>query len=183
MKLSDNDILSAKKEGKIKIRPFRKKNLHPSSYEIHLGKAVMYYAIMSDVERVIDHTRPVDEFMESAVISETFGAFVPPGGVILAVSEETVSLDESLVATLGATRHIESLGLSVRSVHEAIEPGMSSKVQLYIKNNTNFSVKIFPGMPIARISFEELKSPSGLIGKSSGIACAQASEIHKHLPF
>lgn len=178
MILSDNDILLAKDKKEIGIKPYRKKYLRPSSYELHLGQAVMFYNVNSQEERVVDTKLPSDDLMAVEVITKEYGAFVPPGGFVVAGSEEVVELDVSHTARICGTL-VDTLGLLVAAEDEVVEPGMKTRIMFKIHNVSPCAIKVYPGMPIARIVFEELKSPSGLSGKSKGSDAPTLSKIHK----
>ena len=165
MKLSDRDIIEHLKIGKISIDP------QPDSKKI---KGVSVDLRLDNKFRVFnDHTAPyidlsghsseVQKIMDTVMSNEiTIGEensfFLHPGELALAVTLESVTLPDDLVAWLDGRSSLARLGLMVHVTAHRIDPGWQGQIVLEIFNSGKLPLALKPGMDICAINFETLSS-------------------------
>ena len=180
MILSDRDILRAVKEGHIKISPFKKALVQSASVDLTLAPMVRTFEDGNG--RCID-VREEQDFSKRVPIGQD-GFVVHPGRFFLAASVEEIELTGSLVARIDGRSSLGRLGLLVHTSASYIAPGFSGNITLEISNLSRFSVRLYPGMRVAQISFQPLTSSvlrsygiPGLGSKYQGQAGPTASRI------
>ncbi len=165
MKLSDRDIIEHLKIGKISIDP------QPDSKKI---KGVSVDLRLDNKFRVFnDHTAPyidlsghsseVQKIMDTVMsdeitIGEENSFFLHPGELALAVTLESVTLPDDLVAWLDGRSSLARLGLMVHVTAHRIDPGWQGQIVLEIFNSGKLPLALKPGMDICAINFETLSS-------------------------
>lgn len=165
---SDRDILNAIKKKDIRIIPFDKKNLKPTSCYLHLDgkiaipqKGFVYAAVPQDFSK---------KYIEG-YIKDTY--VLKSGQFILARTSEDVAISKKFVAFVHTRSTLARMGVSV--VHDApiIHAGHGipkpRKITLEIHNAGPFDVVLKKGMKIAEISFIPLKTPASRAYDSAGI--------------
>ena len=157
MILSDRDIITAIEEGDIKLSPFNKEYIQPASVDLTLASQIRVFDLSDldyvDVKGRIDPTRVVD-FGE-------FGFFlIRPGDFVLGATIEEISLPANLVARIDGRSSLGRLGLVIQTSAGHVSPGFSGNITLEIVNLSSCPIKLYAGMRIAQISFEQLSSPA-----------------------
>ena len=108
--LSDSEILEELGKGNIIIKPFRKEQLNPNSYDVRLGE---YYA----VENVLNHV--ILPFDENSVRNHwkikkaNKEIEIHPGETILAHTQEIIGGRHNIASKMNARSSLGRLGLSV----------------------------------------------------------------------
>ena len=157
MILSDKDILKELKKGGIIIDPFDKKNLQPSSIDLHLDKEFLRF----DTSRnfVIDVKLPVENLMRKITIDENIPFILHPGEFALGMISEETGVSDRLVGRLEGKSSLGRLGIIIHTTAGYLDPGNSLRMTLELFNAGSLPIKLYYKMPIAQMAFEYLSSP------------------------
>jgi dCTP deaminase len=156
MVLSDKTIKERIKTGEITIEPFSEEFLQPASYDLHLDDKILLF----DKEKyaLIDVREPVDHLMKSIEIGDE-GYIVHPGDFILANMVEITGVDSRHVGRLEGKSSLGRLGLIIHATAGFLDPGNKLRLTLEIANLSELPIRIYKGMKIAQVAFEELDKP------------------------
>jgi len=184
MILSDKSIKEKIKTGEISISPFSEDSLQPASYDLHLDSNVMYFNI--DGNNIIDVKKPVDELMIKTQISDS-GFVIEPHQLVLANVIEITGVDSKHVGRLEGKSSLARIGLIIHATAGFLDPGNKLRLTLEMVNLSPLPIRIYAGMKIAQIAFEELDTPcekpygsKSLNSKYVGDLTVQASKIWKN---
>jgi len=184
MILSDKSIKEKIKTGEISISPFSEDSLQPASYDLHLDSNVMYFNI--DGNNIIDVKKPVDELMIKTQISDS-GFVIEPHQLVLANVIEITGVDSKHVGRLEGKSSLARIGLIIHATAGFLDPGNKLRLTLEMVNLSPLPIRIYVGMKIAQIAFEELDTPcekpygsKSLNSKYVGDLTVQASKIWKN---
>lgn len=160
MVLADCDIKKYLKEGKIKVTPPSdlKTALGPNSLDLRLGNKF----------RVFNHSSiaVIDPLSKSEPITTEITVFykhpfiLHPQEFVLAVTKEKIELPSSLCARLEGRSSLGRLGIVIHSTAGSINAGFRGFITLELANMGRIPVKLYPGMRICALSFEQLSSES-----------------------
>ena len=185
MILSDRTIKEKIKGGAIVIEPFSEEFLQPASYDLHLDK----YFLVFNKESIgmIDVKNKQENLMREIVVDKEEGFIIHPGEFILANIEETTGVDAKHVGRLEGKSSLGRLGLIIHATAGFLDPGNKLKMTLELANVSSIPIKIYPGMKIAQIAFEEMDTESerpygskGLDSKYYGDKKVEASKMWKN---
>lgn len=155
MILSDKDILLRIKKGEIKIRPFDKNCVQPSTVDLHLASEVRVFDNWQT--GVIDVKEKVD--VSRAVKISKDGFIIHPGEFLLGATVEEISLPDDVAAKLEGRSSIGRLGLVIHATAGYVDPGFSGWLTFELSNLSRLPIRIYPGMKIAQICFSQMSSP------------------------
>lgn len=154
MILSDRQIKEKVRSGEIVLVPFSEEFVQPASYDLHLDND--FRVFKPHQTEVIDTKKSVKGIMEEAVIPED-GAFVlHPGSFALALVREKTGVDNKHVGRLEGKSSLARLGLIIHTTAGFLDPGNCLKLTLELFNASPLPIKLYPGMKVAQIAFEEL---------------------------
>jgi len=184
MILSDKSIKEKINTGEISISPFSQDSLQPASYDLHLDKNIMYFN--TDENNIIDVKKPVDELMIRTQISDS-GFVIEPHQLVLANVIEITGVDSKHVGRLEGKSSLARIGLIIHATAGFLDPGNKLRLTLEMVNLSPLPIRIYAGMKIAQIAFEELDTPcekpygsKSLNSKYVGDLTVQASKIWKN---
>ena len=165
------------------IEPFNPYLVQPASIDVLLGDVIL---------PMLDGPEPIDPAFDQAhlfgrVEMPPGGSYVlPPHGFALASTHESVNLPANLVARVDGKSSIARLGLLVHVSAGLVDPGFDGSVTLELSNLTSRPWRLYPGMKIAQLVFEQLTSaaarPYGSDGAGShyqgqrGPTCSRSFE-------
>jgi dCTP deaminase len=90
---------------------------------------------------------------------------------VLARTEETVTLPDDIVARVEGKSSNGRLGLLVHATAGYVDPGFSGTLTLELSNVANLPIRLYRGMKIGQIAFEEMSTavdrPYGSAGLGS----------------
>jgi dCTP deaminase len=182
MILSDKSIKEKIKTGEIAISPFSENSLQPASYDLHLDENIMYFN--TDGNNIIDVKKPVDELMIKTQIDESNGFVIEPRQLVLANVIEITGVDSKHVGRLEGKSSLARIGLIIHATAGFLDPGNKLRLTLEMVNLSPLPIRIYAGMKIAQIAFEELDTPcekpygsKSLNSKYSGDLTVQASRM------
>jgi dCTP deaminase len=184
MILSDKSIKEKIKTGEISISPFSQDSLQPASYDLHLDSNIMYFN--TDGNNIIDVKKPVDDLMVKTQISDS-GFVIEPHQLVLANVIEITGVDSKHVGRLEGKSSLARIGLIIHATAGFLDPGNKLRLTLEMVNLSPLPIRIYAGMKIAQIAFEELDTPcekpygsKSLNSKYVGDLTVQASKMWKN---
>ncbi|HSC04788.1 MAG TPA: dCTP deaminase, partial [Solirubrobacteraceae bacterium] len=83
-----------------------------------------------------------------------------PGEFCLGRTLEWVELPDDIVARIEGKSSIGRLGLIVHATAGFCDPGWKGTLTLELNNLTRIPIKLYPGLPIAQLSFMVLDRPA-----------------------
>lgn len=185
MILSDRDIKKYMEQGKITISPYDEKFLQPASVDLHLDNSFLVFD--STGHYVIDVKEPVDNLMRRINVEPGHAFVLHPGEFALGLVAEEIGVGNDVVGRLEGKSSLGRLGIIIHATAGYLDPGNKLKMTLELSNIGSLPVKLYPGMPIAQMSFSPLSSecekPYGsnkLTSKYYGAKEPQASQMWKN---
>lgn len=159
MVLSDVDIQRYIAEGKIKITP----PLPPEQ----LGSCSVDFRLGSEFS-VFEHSRhPFIDPRDRTAIQELMRTIIVPAGepfilqpheFALAITEETLELDDQVLGRLEGRSSLGRIGIIVHGTAGLFDPGWIGKATLELSNLGRMPVALYPGMRICSFTFEQLST-------------------------
>ena len=138
-------------------------------------------------QHVIDVREPADGLMRRIVVEDGKAFIIHPGEFALGVTAETVGVGNDVVGRLEGKSSLGRLGIIIHATAGYLDPGNCLRLTLELSNIGGLPVKLYPGMPIAQMSFSPLSSacerPYGsksLGSKYYGAKEPQASQMWKN---
>ena len=158
MLLSDRDILAELDQERVRLDPFDRSMVQPSSVDVRLDRLFRVfenhrYPHIDPAEDQPDLTRLVEPDNEEPFI-------LHPGEFVLGSTYEQVTLPDDVAARLEGKSSLGRLGLLTHSTAGFIDPGFSGHVTLELANVANLPIKLWPGMKIGPLCFFRLTSPA-----------------------
>lgn len=134
------------------IIPFEETSLQSESYDLAIGGTI---AILKKEVRCIDVTNQsdLDSMYEERELPTTGYVLSPKEYTIVSI-KETVKIPEKITAHIRPRTRFTRMGLIVSDQH--CNSTYEGNLKLGLFNATDFAIKIFPGIKIAQIVFEEL---------------------------
>ncbi len=154
MILTDKEIRKLSNAEKGLIVPFSEDALQSESYDLSIGNTI---AVLKKAVKCIDlrDQKDVDSIYEEQSLSDS-GYILSPKEYILVALKEKVNLTDNITAHIRPRTRFTRLGLLVSDQH--CNSTYEGVLKVGLLNVTDYAIKIFPGIRIAQIVFEELKS-------------------------
>lgn len=155
MILTDKEIRSLCESKKSAlIDPFSEEALQSESYDLSIGAHI---AVLKKEVRCLNlyDQEEVDRIYEELDLPVS-GYTLSPKQYVLVPLKEKVCIPENITAHIRPRTRFTRLGLLVSDQH--CNSTYTGKLQLGLFNATDYAVKIYPGIKIAQIVFEELRS-------------------------
>jgi len=150
--LSDGTIRQLVQDGRIVIRPWDETMVQPASVDLRLGNS--FRVFHNHRVTAIDLKNPPSDLTEQVVVDED------PGEFCLGRTEEWVELPDDIVARIEGKSSLGRLGLIVHATAGFCDPGWKGTLTLELNNLTRVPIKLWPGLPIAQLSFMTLDKPA-----------------------
>lgn len=163
MILSDKDILDEIEAGDLKIEPFDKGSLSPSTLDVHLGPEILVFKTShSAIEKVIDLSdsnvaTALSELCERKTIPDE-GYKLEPQQFILAYTKEKITLPSKIAARLEGRSTNARFGISIHNTAPTIHPTYSGRLALEICNRGKLPCVLREDFPIGQLIFERVES-------------------------
>lgn len=190
MVLSDVDIKRYLAEGKIKISP----DLPPEQF----GSCSVDFRLGS-VFNVFEHSRhayidlrekvAIQDLMSEVDVQPGEPFILQPHEFVLAITEETLELDDDVLGRLEGRSSLGRIGIIVHGTAGLFDPGWSGKATLELSNLGRMPVALYPGMRICSFTFEQLSTPASVpyrlkpgnkySGQTKPLASKLVSEVGK----
>ena len=152
--LSDGTIRRLVDEERIKIRPWDPAMVQPASVDLKLGTS--FRVFHNHRLPAIDLAQPPSGVTEHVQIDEDASFVIHPGEFVLGTTVEWVELPDDIVARIEGKSSLGRLGLIVHATAGFVDPGFSGTLTLEITNLTRVPIVLWPGRPIAQLSFMTL---------------------------
>jgi dCTP deaminase len=156
--LSDGTIRRLVDEGRIRIEPWDAGMVQPASIDLRLGASFRVFHNFR--VPAIDLADPPQGLTEHVEIADGESFVIHPGEFVLGRTEEYVELPDDLVARIEGKSSIGRLGLIVHATAGFVDPGFAGTLTLEITNLTRVPIVLWPGKPIAQLSFMTLDAPA-----------------------
>lgn len=156
--LSDGTIRRLVEEGRIRITPWDPGMIQPASVDLNLGASFQVFHNFR--VPAIDLADPPSHLTEHVSIGEQESFVIHPGEFVLGRTEEYVELPDDLVARIEGKSSLGRLGLIVHATAGFVDPGFKGTLTLEITNLTRVPIVLWPGKPIAQLSFMTLDAPA-----------------------
>jgi dCTP deaminase len=156
--LSDGTIRRLVEEGRIKIEPWDPGRVQPASVDVLLGHT--FRVFHNHRAAAIDLRDPPTRLTEQVEVSDGEAFVIHPGEFVLGRTLEWVELPDDVVSRIEGKSSVGRLGLIVHATAGFIDPGFQGSLTLEITNLTRIPIKLYPGLPIAQLSFMALDRPA-----------------------
>ena len=156
--LSDATIAALVAAGRIRIDPWDADLVQPASVDLRLGDS--FRVFHNHRTSSIDLRRPPENLTEEVLLAEDESFVIHPGEFCLGRTLEWVELPDDIVARIEGKSSIGRLGLIVHATAGFCDPGWRGTLTLELNNLTRVPIKLYPGLPIAQLSFMTLDRPA-----------------------
>jgi dCTP deaminase len=156
--LSDGTIRRLVSEGRIVIEPWDPGMLQPASVDLRLGASFRVFT--NHKVPAIDLADLPDGLTEHVAVADGDSFVIHPGEFVLGRTQERVELADDLVARIEGKSSLGRLGLIVHATAGFVDPGFRGTLTLEITNLTRVPIVLWPGKPIAQLSFMTLDRPA-----------------------
>jgi dCTP deaminase len=156
--LSDGTIRRLVDEGRITITPWDPAMVQPASVDLRLGNSFLVFHNFR--VPAIDLADPPSNLTEQVVLDDGDSFVIHPGEFVLGRTEEYVELPDDVVARIEGKSSLGRLGLIVHATAGFVDPGFKGTLTLEITNLTRVPIILWPGKPIAQLSFMGLDAPA-----------------------
>jgi dCTP deaminase len=156
--LSDGTIRRLVAEGRIRIDPWDEALAQPASVDLRLGRS--FRVFHNHRITAIDLRDPPDNLTEQVVVEADEPFVIHPGEFCLGRTEEWVELPDDIVARIEGKSSLGRLGLIVHATAGFCDPGWRGTLTLELNNLTRVPIRLWPGLPIAQLSFMTLDRPA-----------------------
>ncbi|MFA6887953.1 MAG: dCTP deaminase [Candidatus Woesearchaeota archaeon] len=156
--LSDKDIKELLKLGELVINDIVEDQIGSCSVDLRLGSQFRVFK-HAEVTHVDPKEGVSDSLMELVTKNEGDPFIIHPGEFVLGSTMESVLIPRYLVARLDGRSSWGRLGIIVHSTAGSVHPGYVGQLTLEIANISKVPVKLWPGLRVCQIMFEQLSSP------------------------
>jgi dCTP deaminase len=156
--LSDGTIIRLVGDGTITIDPWDPQLVQPASVDLRLGNS--FRVFHNHRASAIDLREPPNNLTEQITIADGDSFVIHPGEFCLGATLEYVELPNHIVARIEGKSSLGRLGLIVHATAGFCDPGWKGTLTLELNNLTRVPIKLYPGLPIAQLSFMTLDAPA-----------------------
>lgn len=156
--LSDGTIRRLVDEGRISIKPWDPTMVQPASVDLNLGPSFRVFHNFR--VPAIDLADPPTNLTEHVELADGESFVIHPGEFVLGRTEEYVEIPDDIVARIEGKSSLGRLGLIVHATAGFVDPGFKGTLTLEITNLTRVPIILWPGKPIAQLSFMTLDAPA-----------------------
>jgi dCTP deaminase len=156
--LSDGTIRRLIAEGHVLIDPWDEAMVQPASVDLRLGTS--FRVFHNHRITAIDLADPPRNLTELVEVQDDESFVIHPGEFVLGRTQEHVELPDDIVARIEGKSSLGRLGLIVHATAGFVDPGFKGTLTLEITNLTRVPIILWPGKPIAQLSFMALDQPA-----------------------
>jgi dCTP deaminase len=162
MILSDGDIRRRLDDGSLEVEPLEdpEMQIQPASVDLRLGDEFVVYKLphVSCIDTADPET--TDGYTETVTVDDDEGFILHPGEFVLGSTREHVRIPDDLVARVEGRSSIGRLAVVVHATAGFVDPGYAGRITLELSNLGRVAVKLYPGMRISQLVFQEMTSPA-----------------------
>jgi len=161
MILSDVDLLQRLKDGSLVVNPIEDLDtqVQPASIDMRLGNNFITFNRTNITCIHPNNEEEIEKYTEEKTISDDEEFILHPGDFILAETEEWVEIPNDLVASVEGRSSIGRLAIVVHATAGWIDSGFRGRITLELSNLGVAPVALTPGMRVAQLVVETLKTP------------------------
>ena len=156
--LSDGTIIRLVAEGRIRVDPWEPGLVQPASVDLRLGAT--FRVFHNHRTSAIDLRNPPSNLTEQIDVAPDEAFVIHPGEFCLGRTLEHIELPDDIVARIEGKSSLGRLGLIVHATAGFCDPGWKGTLTLELNNLTRVPIKLYPGLPIAQLSFMGLDAPA-----------------------
>jgi dCTP deaminase len=156
--LSDGTILDQVQAGRITIAPWDPAMVQPASVDLRLGDS--FRVFHNYRVSAIDLREPPSNLTEEVLVAPGEAFVIHPGDFCLGRTLEWVAIPDDIVARIEGKSSLGRLGLIVHATAGFCDPGFEGTLTLELGNLTRVPIRLYPGLPIAQLSFMTLDRPA-----------------------
>ena len=153
MILSDFDLTSYIRSGRLVIEPFSEEIIRENGIDLRLGNQI---ARLRDTDEVLDTRNPEADLSSFYVIEEGETFIINPREKVLLTSLEYIKLPNDLMAFVELRSSFARLGLLMPPT--IIDAGFEGTVTLEIQGSS-FPIKLYRGQRFAHVIFSKTLNP------------------------
>src|SRR5215472_3226044 len=163
MVLSDVDIRKYIEQGKIKSTPaLPPEQFGSCSVDFRLGNEFSVFEHSRHAFIDLKEKTAIQDLMRTITVSQGEPFILQPGEFALAITEESLELDDDVLGRLEGRSSLGRIGIIVHGTAGLFDPGWMGKATLELSNLSRMPVALYPGMRICSFTFEQLSSPSSM---------------------
>jgi len=163
MVLSDVDIRRYIAEGRIKISPdLPPEQFGSCSVDFKLGNEFNVFEHSRNAYIDLRENKDIEGLMKSVMVPAGESFILQPREFVLAITEETLELDDDVLGRLEGRSSLGRIGIIVHGTAGLFDPGWAGKATLELSNLGRMPVALYPGMRICSFTFEQLSTPSSM---------------------
>ena len=160
MVLSDIDIQRYIEQGKIKITPpLPPEQVGSCSVDFRLGCEFSVFEHSRHSYIDLKDRTAIQDLMRTIRVGPGEPFILQPREFALAITEETLELDDDVLGRLEGRSSLGRIGIIVHGTAGLFDPGWTGKATLELSNLGRMPVALYPGMRICSFTFEQVSSP------------------------
>lgn len=160
MVLSDVDIRRYIDLGKIRITPeLPPEQFGSCSIDFRLGTEFSIFEHSRHAYIDVREKSAIQDLMRTIHVNTGEPFVLQPREFALAITEETLELDDDVLGRLEGRSSLGRIGIIVHGTAGLFDPGWRGKATLELSNLGIMPVALYPGMRICSFTFEQLSSP------------------------
>jgi dCTP deaminase len=160
MVLSDVDIKRYIELGKIRISPALPPEQYGScSVDFRLGAEFNIFEYSRHPYIDLRDRGAIQDLMRSVTVAPGEAFVLQPHEFVLAITEETLELDDDVLGRLEGRSSLGRIGIIVHGTAGLFDPGWRGKATLELSNLGRMPVALYPGMRICSFTFEQVSTP------------------------
>jgi len=159
MVLSDVDIHRYIERGKIRISPeLPPEQFGSCSVDFRLGPEFSVFEHSRHAYIDVREKSAIQDIMRAVHVKPGEPFILQPREFALAITEETLELDDDVLGRLEGRSSLGRIGIIVHGTAGLFDPGWRGKATLELSNLGIMPVALYPGMRICSFTFEQLSS-------------------------
>lgn len=163
MVLSDVDIRRYIERGKIRINPpLPPEQFGSCSVDFRLGNEFSVFEHSRHALIDLRRRTPIQDLMRTIEVEEGDPFILQPGEFALAITKESLELDDDVLGRLEGRSSLGRIGIIVHGTAGLFDPGWRGRATLELSNLGVMPVALYPGMRICSFTFEQLSTPAAV---------------------
>jgi dCTP deaminase len=160
MVLSDIDIRRYLEQGKIRVSPpLPPEQFGSCSVDFRLGSEFSVFEHSRHAYIDVREKGAIQDLMRTIQVKPGEPFILQPREFALAITEETLELDDDVLGRLEGRSSLGRIGIIVHGTAGLFDPGWRGKATLELSNLGIMPVALYPGMRICSFTFQQLSSP------------------------
>jgi len=162
--LSRDAILKRIDEGSIRITPFERDQVGPTSLDLTLGNK---FRVFKKVRKILHVKEELNYEEVTEIINVKDGDYLllMPGELVHGITKEKISLSEDLAGWIEGRSRFARIGLMIHVTAGLVQPCCDNKQVLEISNMSPMPIALYPGTRICQIILERIEGKAKYEGK------------------